>query len=77
LILRFLLPKKWNGNFAMGGGGGFVGSVVNFTAFLYQGKGRVCIFHSRSRARNQATVPGQFPMQTPGQFWVQIYNQVT
>ena len=29
--IRFelLLPEKWNGKFVMGGGGGFVGSVVN------------------------------------------------
>ncbi|MDH3884401.1 MAG: tannase/feruloyl esterase family alpha/beta hydrolase, partial [Desulfobacterales bacterium] len=24
-----LLPEKWNGKFVMGGGGGFVGSVMN------------------------------------------------
>jgi feruloyl esterase len=26
---ELLLPKKWNGKFVMGGGGGFVGSVMN------------------------------------------------
>ena len=26
---ELLLPKKWNGKFVMGGGGGFVGLVVN------------------------------------------------
>ena len=26
---ELLLPDKWNGKFVMGGGGGFVGSVVN------------------------------------------------
>ena len=26
---ELLLPEKWNGKFVMGGGGGFVGSVVN------------------------------------------------
>jgi len=33
---ELLLPEKWNGKFAMGGGGGFVGSVVNTAATLYQ-----------------------------------------
>ena len=33
---ELLLPEKWNGKFAMGGGGGFVGSVVNVAASLYQ-----------------------------------------
>ncbi len=35
--IRFelLLPDKWNGKFAMGGGGGFVGSVINTAALLY------------------------------------------
>lgn len=32
---ELLLPEKWNGKFAMGGGGGFVGSVVNVAASLY------------------------------------------
>ncbi|MDH3818297.1 MAG: hypothetical protein OES21_06765, partial [Myxococcales bacterium] len=34
--IRFelLLPEEWNGKFVMGGGGGFVGSVINF-ALLY------------------------------------------
>ena len=27
---ELLLPENWNGKFAMGGGGGFVGSVVNW-----------------------------------------------
>ncbi len=31
---ELLLPEKWNGKFVMGGGGGFVGFVVN-TALLY------------------------------------------
>jgi feruloyl esterase len=31
---ELLLPDKWNGKFVMGGGGGFVGSVVN-TALLF------------------------------------------
>jgi feruloyl esterase len=31
---ELLLPEKWNGKFVMGGGGGFVGSVVN-TAMGY------------------------------------------
>jgi len=31
---ELLLPEKWNGKFVMGGGGGFVGSVVN-TALSY------------------------------------------
>ena len=31
---ELLLPEKWNGKFAMGGGGGFVGSVVNVAASL-------------------------------------------
>ncbi|UCD70057.1 MAG: hypothetical protein JSW48_08520, partial [Betaproteobacteria bacterium] len=26
---ELLLPAKWNGKFVMGGGGGFVGSVMN------------------------------------------------
>ena len=26
---ELLLPEKWNGKFVMGGGGGFVGSVIN------------------------------------------------
>ncbi|HXH48457.1 MAG TPA: hypothetical protein VNM47_03715, partial [Terriglobia bacterium] len=26
---ELLLPEKWNGKFVMGGGGGFVGSVMN------------------------------------------------
>ena len=35
--IRFelLLPDEWNGKFAMGGGGGFVGSVINTAALLY------------------------------------------
>jgi len=35
--IRFelLLPDKWNGKFVMGGGGGFVGSMVNVAASLY------------------------------------------
>jgi len=35
--IRFelLLPEKWNGKFVFGGGGGFVGSVVNVAASLY------------------------------------------
>ena len=35
--IRFelLLPDKWNGKFAMGGGGGFVGQVINTAALLY------------------------------------------
>ena len=32
---ELLLPDKWNGKFVMGGGGGFVGSVVNVAASLY------------------------------------------
>ncbi|NDW47185.1 tannase/feruloyl esterase family alpha/beta hydrolase [Ruegeria sp. PrR005] len=31
---ELLLPDKWNGKFVMGGGGGFVGSVMN-TALMY------------------------------------------
>ena len=33
--IRFelLLPREWNGKFVMGGGGGFVGSVMNFALF--------------------------------------------
>ncbi len=31
---ELLLPEKWNGKFVMGGGGGFVGSVMN-VALLY------------------------------------------
>ena len=31
---ELLLPQDWNGKFVMGGGGGFVGSVVN-TAWFY------------------------------------------
>ncbi len=31
---ELLLPDKWNGKFVMGGGGGFVGSIVNI-ALLY------------------------------------------
>ena len=31
---ELLLPEEWNGKFVMGGGGGFVGSVVN-TALSY------------------------------------------
>jgi feruloyl esterase len=26
---ELLLPEKWNGKFLMGGGGGFVGSIIN------------------------------------------------
>jgi len=33
---ELLLPEKWNGKFAMGGGGGFVGSVVNVAVSLYR-----------------------------------------
>ena len=29
---ELLLPEKWNGKFVFGGGGGFVGSVVNTAA---------------------------------------------
>jgi feruloyl esterase len=32
---ELLLPEKWNGKFVFGGGGGFVGSVVNLAASLY------------------------------------------
>ena len=32
---ELLLPDKWNGKFAMGGGGGFVGQVINTAALLY------------------------------------------
>ena len=32
---ELLLPEKWNGKFVFGGGGGFVGSVVNVAASLY------------------------------------------
>jgi len=32
---ELLLPEKWNGKFVMGGGGGFVGSVVNVASSLY------------------------------------------
>jgi feruloyl esterase len=32
---QLLLPDKWNGKFVFGGGGGFVGSVVNLAASLY------------------------------------------
>ena len=32
---ELLLPEKWNGKFVFGGGGGFVGSVVNTAADLY------------------------------------------
>jgi feruloyl esterase len=32
---ELLLPEQWNGKFVMGGGGGFVGSVVNTAAGLY------------------------------------------
>jgi feruloyl esterase len=32
---ELLLPHKWNGKFVFGGGGGFVGSVVNVAASLY------------------------------------------
>ena len=31
---ELLLPEKWNGKFVMGGGGGFVGSVMN-TSLMY------------------------------------------
>jgi len=31
---ELLLPKKWNGKFVMGGGGGFVGDVQNMALFL-------------------------------------------
>jgi feruloyl esterase len=31
---ELLLPEKWNGKFVMGGGGGFVGSVIN-TSLMY------------------------------------------
>ena len=31
---ELLLPEEWNGKFVMGGGGGFVGSVVN-VSLLY------------------------------------------
>jgi feruloyl esterase len=31
---ELLLPDEWNGKFAMGGGGGFVGSVVNTSLML-------------------------------------------
>jgi feruloyl esterase len=31
---ELLLPEKWNGKFVMGGGGGFVGSVVNTSLML-------------------------------------------
>jgi feruloyl esterase len=31
---ELLLPDEWNGKFVMGGGGGFVGVVVN-TALMY------------------------------------------
>jgi feruloyl esterase len=31
---ELLLPDEWNGKFVMGGGGGFVGSVIN-TALGY------------------------------------------
>lgn len=32
---ELLLPEKWNGKFVMGGGGGYVGSVVNVAEDLY------------------------------------------
>jgi len=32
---ELLLPEKWNGKFVFGGGGGFVGSVVNVAESLY------------------------------------------
>ncbi|MBW1820052.1 MAG: tannase/feruloyl esterase family alpha/beta hydrolase [Deltaproteobacteria bacterium] len=32
---ELLLPEKWNGKFVFGGGGGFVGSVVNLASGLY------------------------------------------
>ena len=32
---ELLLPKQWNGKFVMGGGGGFVGSVINVAALSY------------------------------------------
>jgi len=32
---ELLLPEQWNGKFVFGGGGGFVGSVVNVAASLY------------------------------------------
>jgi feruloyl esterase len=32
---ELLLPEKWNGKFVFGGGGGFVGSVVNVAVSLY------------------------------------------
>ena len=32
---ELLLPEKWNGKFVFGGGGGFVGSVVNVASALY------------------------------------------
>jgi feruloyl esterase len=31
---ELLLPEKWNGKFVMGGGGGFVGSVINTSLML-------------------------------------------
>ena len=31
---ELLLPEKWNGKFVMGGGGGFVGLVIN-TSLMY------------------------------------------
>ena len=35
--IRFelLLPEKWDGKFVMGGGGGFVGSIVNLALILW------------------------------------------
>ena len=32
---ELLLPEKWNGKFVFGGGGGFVGSIVNVASALY------------------------------------------
>ena len=46
---ELLLPDTWNGKFVMGGGGGFVGSVVN-VALLY-GALQTGYAHGRHRYR--------------------------
>ena len=40
---ELLLPEEWNGKFVMGGGGGFVGSVVN-VSLLYGSLQRGCSY---------------------------------
>jgi len=67
---ELLLPDDWNGKFVMGGGGGFVGSVVNgaqdFWAALQMGFATVGTdtghqAHSLTRATREFRPPGGAP----------------